>query len=169
MDALAETGAASSSLWPCTYDVFLSFRGEDIRKNFIDHLYTALQQRGIHTFKDDEKLERGKSFSSSLFKAIEESMISIIIFSLNYAASSWCLDELVKIIECMKLRGQIVLPVFYDVDPSVVRKQKANIGEFFAKHELDFKDDEERVKKWRIAMMEAANVSGWDLRNIANG
>ncbi|MCD9560236.1 hypothetical protein HAX54_018740 [Datura stramonium] len=93
---MAETGASSSSssLLPCTYDVFLSFRGEDVRKNFVDHLYTALQQRGIHTFKDDEKLERGKSISSSLFKAIEESMIAIIIFSQNYAASSWCLDEL---------------------------------------------------------------------------
>ncbi|XP_004237584.1 disease resistance protein Roq1-like [Solanum lycopersicum] len=168
MDGLAETGS-SSSLWPCTYDVFLSFRGEDVRKNFVDHLYTALQQRGIHTFKDDEKLERGKSISPSLFKAIEESMISIIIFSQNYAASSWCLDELVKITQCMKLRGQIVLPVFYDVDPSVVRKQKANVGEFFARHELDFKDDEERVKRWRTAMTEAANVSGWDLPNIANG
>ncbi|KAH0679541.1 hypothetical protein KY284_020626 [Solanum tuberosum] len=172
MDGLAETGSSSSSsssLWPCTYDVFLSFRGEDVRKNFVDHLYTALQQRGIHTFKDDEKLERGKSISPSLFKAIEESMISIIIFSQNYASSSWCLDELVKITQCMKLRGQIVLPVFYDVDPSVVRKQKANVGEFFAKHELDFKDDEERVKRWRTAMTEAANVSGWDLPNIANG
>ncbi|KAM3200409.1 hypothetical protein P3L10_032771 [Capsicum annuum] len=103
-----ETGASSSSLFPCTCDVFFSLTGEDVQKNFVDHLYRALQQRGIHTFKD-EKPERGKSFSPSLFKAIEESMISIIIFSQNYIASSWCLDELVKITECMKFRGQIVL------------------------------------------------------------
>ncbi|KAI9215660.1 hypothetical protein POPTR_T002968v4 [Populus trichocarpa] len=32
------------------YDVFLSFRGEDTRKTFTDHLYTALVQAGIHTF-----------------------------------------------------------------------------------------------------------------------
>ncbi|XP_060183988.1 TMV resistance protein N-like isoform X2 [Lycium barbarum] len=96
-------------------------------------------------------------------------MIAIIIFSQNYAASSWCLDELVKITECMKLSGQIVLPIFYDVDPLAVRKQKASVGEFFAKHELNFKDDEERVKRWRTAMTEAANQSGWDLPNIANG
>lgn len=67
----------------------------------------------------------------------------------------------------MKLRGQIVFPVFYDVDPFVVRKQKAKVGEFFAK--LNFKDDKERVKRWRIAMTEAANQSGWELPNIANG
>ncbi|PHU00664.1 hypothetical protein BC332_30451 [Capsicum chinense] len=106
--AFSTAGASSSSLFPCTCDVFFSFTGEDVQKNFVDHLYRALQQRGIHTFKD-EKPERGKSFSPSLFKAIEESMISIIIFSQNYIASSWCLDELVKITECMKFRGQIVL------------------------------------------------------------
>jgi hypothetical protein len=32
------------------HNVFLSFRGEDTRKNFIDHLYTALVHAGIHTF-----------------------------------------------------------------------------------------------------------------------
>ncbi|KAF3685792.1 hypothetical protein T459_30323 [Capsicum annuum] len=106
--AFYTAGASSSSLFPCTCDVFFSLTGEDVQKNFVDHLYRALQQRGIHTFKD-EKPERGKSFSPSLFKAIEESMISIIIFSQNYIASSWCLDELVKITECMKFRGQIVL------------------------------------------------------------
>ncbi|PRQ21565.1 putative TIR domain-containing protein [Rosa chinensis] len=42
-----------------TYDVFLSFRGTDTRKNFTDHLYTALKQKGIFTFRDDEELERG--------------------------------------------------------------------------------------------------------------
>ena len=52
------TQTASSSSWK--YDVFLSFCGGDTHKNFTDHLYTALKQKGIFTFKDDEKLERGK-------------------------------------------------------------------------------------------------------------
>jgi hypothetical protein len=40
--------------------VFLSFRGEDTRKNFTDHLYTALVQAGIHTFRDDDEIGRRK-------------------------------------------------------------------------------------------------------------
>ncbi|XWS22331.1 hypothetical protein CRYUN_Cryun29cG0024700 [Craigia yunnanensis] len=41
----------------------------------------------------------------------------------GYASSTWCLNELVKIIECKNTIGQIVIPIFYDIDPSDVRKQ----------------------------------------------
>ncbi|GMP65066.1 hypothetical protein CsSME_00026029 [Camellia sinensis var. sinensis] len=62
-----------------TYDVFLSFRGKDTRDNFISHLYAALALKGIHTFKDDEKLERGKEISPKLRKTIRESRFSIAV------------------------------------------------------------------------------------------
>ena len=42
------------------YDVFLSFRGEDNRKNFTDHLYTALVKAGILTFRDHNEIPRGE-------------------------------------------------------------------------------------------------------------
>ncbi|KAL3499774.1 hypothetical protein ACH5RR_038867 [Cinchona calisaya] len=163
--------ASSSSV--CTpprwiYDVFLSFRGEDVRKNFVDFLYSALQQKGIYTFKDDEKLERGRFISPALSQAIEESRIAIIVFSENYASSSWCLDELAKIIECNGVLGQTVLPVFYDVDPSAVRKQKGSFAKHFAKHEDEI-EDKERIQGWRDALAKAASISGWDVPNTANG
>lgn len=66
------------------YDVFLSFRGEDTRENFTDHLYAALDKTGIIAFRDDKELERGKVISSGLLKAIEESRNLIIVFSRNY-------------------------------------------------------------------------------------
>ncbi|KAK9205240.1 hypothetical protein WN943_015507 [Citrus x changshan-huyou] len=104
------------------YDVFLSFRGEDTRKNFTNHLYAALDQRGIIVFRDDKGLDRGKSISPGLLKAIEESRISIIVFSRNYAYSTWCLDELVKIVELESTNGHqhMIFPIFYDVEPTVV-------------------------------------------------
>ncbi|RVW78518.1 TMV resistance protein N [Vitis vinifera] len=89
-----------------TYDVFLSFRGEDTRYNFTDHLYNALVNRGIRTFRD-EKLRRGEAIAPELLKAIEESRSSVIVFSENYAGSRWCLDELVKIMECHKDRDML--------------------------------------------------------------
>ncbi|XP_059665517.1 disease resistance protein RUN1-like [Cornus florida] len=169
MDAFPSSSSSSSSpRW--NYDVFLSFRGEDTCKNFVDHLYMALQQKGIHTFKDDEKLQRGKSISSELLKAIKESKFAIIIFSKNYASSSWCLDELIQIIECRNKVGQTILPIFYNVDPSQVRKQKGSFAEAFAKHEENFgEEDKEKVQKWRAALVEVANLSGWDLNDVANG
>ncbi|XP_021986941.2 disease resistance protein RPV1-like [Helianthus annuus] len=145
------------------YDVFLSFSGEDTRKNFVDHLYEALQRHGIHTFKDDKRLKQGKSINDQLLKSIEESKLFIIVFSKKYASSSWCLNELVKIMECQKLDDRIAYPVFYDVDPSDVRKQRGPVGEALAKH------TNKEIGKWREALTEAANLSGWDLRNTADG
>ncbi|XP_021819714.1 TMV resistance protein N-like isoform X2 [Prunus avium] len=146
------------------YDVFLSFRGVDTRNNFVSHLYHELQHRGIKTFKDDPKLERGTTISSELFKAIQESRLAIVVLSQNYASSSWCLDELTKILQCMKSNGT-VLPVFYNVDPSVVRKQSGSFAGAFAEHEKRFREDIEKVKRWRAALTEVANLSGLDSKN----
>ncbi|KAK2975539.1 hypothetical protein RJ640_024417, partial [Escallonia rubra] len=157
--------AASSSSTPprWMYDVFLSFRGEDTRKNFVDHLYDALVRHNIRTFKDDEDLERGNSISPELLKAIEGSRFAIVIFSQNYASSSWCLDELVKIIECKNLGGLTVLPVFYRVDPSDVRKQTGSFAAAFRYL------DRNQLSSWRQALTEAANTVGVDVEKVENG
>ena len=158
--------SSSSSFTPqWKYDVFLSFRGKDTRNNFTDHLYFALKQKGILTFRDDEKLERGKSISPELSKAIEESKFAIVILSSNYASSTWCLDELTKVIGCIKETGIIVLPIFYNVDPSDVRKQTGTFAQAFAEHEERFKEKMEKVQKWRDALREVANLSGWHLQD----
>ncbi|XP_076954545.1 TMV resistance protein N-like [Bidens hawaiensis] len=159
--------ASSSSSANNKYDVFLSFSGEDTRRTFVDHLYAALDQWGIFTFKDDERLEKGKRINDELLQAIEDSRVYIIVFSKSYASSSWCLNELLKIMECHKTNGRIAFPVFYDVDPSDVRKQTGSVGEAFAKHKDN--NNKSEVRKWREALEAAANLSGWDLKNIADG
>ena len=153
------SSSSSSRQW--IYDVFLSFRGMNTRNNFTNHLHAALQCSGIFTFRDNERLERGKSISPELLKAIEESRISIVILSRNYASSTWCLDELAKIIQCMKVMGMTVLPIFYDVDPSDVRKQMGTFAQAFIKHEERLKDNMEKVQTWRDTLSEVANLSGW--------
>ncbi|XP_050275042.1 disease resistance protein RPV1-like isoform X3 [Quercus robur] len=154
---------SSSFTQRCKYDVFLSFRGEDTRNGFISNLNGILRHKGINTFVDDE-LQRGEKISIELFEAIESSKISIIVFSKNYATSTWCLDELIKILECKK-NGQVVFPVFYKVDPSEVRSQKGKFGEALAKHEENFKYDTNKVQRWRAALNEAGNLSGWHYKN----
>ncbi|GMP91181.1 hypothetical protein CsSME_00041986 [Camellia sinensis var. sinensis] len=164
--------SSSSSTVQRKYDVFLSFRGIDTRLNFTSHLFAALEQHGFKTFRDDTKLNRGEHIGSELLKAIEESSISIIVFSKDYAMSTWCLDELVQIMKCRKTFNQIILPIFYNVDPSDVRGQKGSLAEAFAKHEEHFRkssDSDCKVEKWRAALTEAANLSGWDLKNVYNG
>ncbi|GKD20257.1 disease resistance protein RUN1 isoform X1 [Tanacetum coccineum] len=158
------SSSTSSTHKICKYDVFLSFSGVDTRRTFIDHLYIALQQHGIHTFKDDERLEKGKRINDELLESIEDSRFYIIVFSKNYASSSWCLNELVRIMECQKTNQHTAYPVFYDVDPSEVRKQQGRVLEALSIHK-----NELEVGKWREALKEAANLSGWDLRKTADG
>ncbi|KAL4597629.1 hypothetical protein ACB092_11G002900 [Castanea dentata] len=155
--------ASSSSTVQWKYDVFISFRGEDTRNNFMDNLYNALIVKGINTFRDDEKLERGKPISLELLKAIEESRVTIVILSKDYASSPWCLDELAKIIACKEDMGMIVLPVFHYVKPSDVRKQMRTFAQAFVKHEE--KEEKTRVDKWRDALSQVGNLAGWHLNN----
>lgn len=156
------SSSTSSKRW--VYDVFLSFRGKDTRNNFTDHLYIALKQKGIFTFRDNEGLERGKYISPELLKAIEKIKVCYC-YSLKYASSTWCLDELAKMVECMKQMKTTVLPIFYDVDPSNVWKQKGTFAQALAKHEKRFKKNIEKVQTWRDALREVANLSGWHLQD----
>ncbi|EEF40623.1 hypothetical protein RCOM_1333460 [Ricinus communis] len=152
-----------SQLSSWRYDVFLSFSGQDTRENFTDHLYTGLVERGIKTYRDDKKLARGNVITATLLRAIERSRMSIIVFSKNYAASRWCLDELVKIVKCNKLTGHMILPVFLNVKPDHVSKQTGAYRKAFRDHEKEFK--KKRVDKWRNALKKVTDVSGWDKDN----
>ena len=156
----SSSSISSTRKWK--YDVFLSFNGEDTRNTATDFIYYALQQKGIRTFKDDEKLEKGKTIESELFKAIKESRYAVVILSKNYASSTWCLNELAEIIECKKM-GMTVLPIFYNVDPSHVRKQKGTFASDFVKHEE--KVNKETVEKWRYALRQVADIGGWHVKN----
>ncbi|XP_060674354.1 disease resistance protein RUN1-like isoform X2 [Ziziphus jujuba] len=148
------------------YDVFLSFRGGDTRDTFASYLYGALSAKQILTFMD-HKLERGDEISPTLRKAIKESKIWVVIFSENFASSTWCLDELVHILECKKINEQgSVMPIFYGIDPSVVRKQEGSYGVAFSAHEKRFKDRMKKVHQWRAALTEASNLCGLDSKNF---
>jgi ABC-type phosphate transport system substrate-binding protein len=156
---------SSSSTPPQRYDVFLNFYGKDTRKSFTDHLNAALKHQGIIVFRDNEKLKRGKYVSEELLKAVQESLYAITVISTNYASSKWCLIELVQIVESMRDTGLTVLPIFYHVDPSEVRNQMGSFAEAFASHEKDPKVDIEMTQKWRAALREVGNISGWHVHD----
>ncbi|KAB1220697.1 TMV resistance protein N [Morella rubra] len=144
------------------FDVFLNFRGEDTRDNFTDHLYHSLVDNGIHTFKDAHKLDAGTDMKQNLLDAIRKSKMALVIFSKDYASSTWCLEELTEIFKCMKERGMKIWPIFYHVQPSDVRQQKGTFGEPFVKHSKNFK---EKVDKWKFALKQVASLSGSHLKD----
>ncbi|XP_019184024.1 PREDICTED: TMV resistance protein N-like [Ipomoea nil] len=150
------------------YDVFLSFRGTDTRKNFVDHLYKELQKKGIRTFKDDEGLEKGQRIEK-LLQIIKESEFAVVVFSKDYASAKWCLEEIATIMECQQhYAEEIVIPIFYDVEPSVVRNQTQSFGESFKRHEEE-NTEKAKVERWKEALEKAAQISGYHLQNDFNG
>lgn len=151
------------------YDVFLSFRGEDTRETIMGYLYECLTRRGLITFQNNKRLEHGDSIAEELSKAIEDSQVALIIISKNYATSRWCLDELVKIMECTKDKNEkTIMPIFYDVNPSHVRHQIESFAEAFFEHELKYRGNDEgmqKVQRWRNALRAAADLRGYVFPN----
>ncbi|CAN1811397.1 Disease resistance protein L6 [Linum perenne] len=145
---------------PGEYEVFLSFRGPDVRTNFVDYLYSRLIGSRIRTFRDEEGLPKGEVIASSLVEAITESKIYIPVFSGKYAESKWCLQELAKMVECWKRgKGHIILPIFYFVNPRDVRRQTGPYEEAFELHSQ--KHDADTVKEWRKALKQVGQMKGW--------
>ncbi|XP_056170161.1 TMV resistance protein N-like [Syzygium oleosum] len=158
---------ASASQPRRKYHVFLSFRGPDSRDNIISHLYDALDGRGIYTYIDIQELKKGERISDGLMNAIEESRIALIVFSEQYATSSWCLKEVAKIMECRKTNGLLVLPVFFKVDPREVRGGRESYKNAFDAYKNKCKSgkavgfDLKDVEKWEKALFHAGGLSGW--------
>ncbi|KAL3843626.1 hypothetical protein ACJIZ3_001029 [Penstemon smallii] len=98
-----------------------------------------------------------------MIKAIKQSKISVVIFSNEYAYSTWCLDQLVNILERKEKMGHMILPVFYDVDPSHVRKQTGCYANVFLEYEDQIMAT--RVQQWRASLRDIANLAGMVLEN----
>ncbi|XP_054782057.1 toll/interleukin-1 receptor-like protein [Prosopis cineraria] len=143
---MAAPGPSMASTSPMKYHVFLSFKGNDTRTNFPDHLYFSLLRQRIVTLRDDEDLHRGEVISDKLVQAIEQSMSAIV-----------------KIVESKNDSSRTIFPVFYGIYPIDVQCQKRKFSTAFEKHEVRFPDD--KVQRWREALMKIANLSGWGTRD----
>ncbi|KFK37813.1 hypothetical protein AALP_AA3G032600 [Arabis alpina] len=138
------------------HDVFPSFHGPDVRKDFLSHILKDFRSKGIDLFIDNN-IRRGESIGPELKKAIRGSKIAIVLLSKNYASSSWCLDELVEIMK--KELGQTVITIFYKVDPTDVKKQTGDFGKVF-KETCQYKT-KEKIHTWRKALEGVATIAGY--------
>ncbi|KAL1223802.1 Protein VARIATION IN COMPOUND TRIGGERED ROOT growth response [Cardamine amara subsp. amara] len=154
--------ASSSSSLNWLYDVFVSFRGEDVRITFLSHFFKELDRKLITAFKDNE-IKKSRSLWPELVQAIWSSRIAVVVFSKNYASSSWCLNELLEIVNC---KDKIVIPIFFGVDPSHVRKQAEDFGKIFKE---TCKNNTKEVKdRWKKTLTDVANMLGFDSAKWAN-
>jgi len=147
----------ASSRW--SYHVYLSFGMEGTHVDFANTLCASLQRKGISTFTYDNQVERDVMLKR-VQKAMEEYLVAIVLLSQNYASSTWCLDELQKILAV----GKPVIPVFYEVAPSDVRYQINSFAKAFEEHKRS-EEDQSKVQQWRESLKEVADFSGWESKD----
>ncbi|KAG7544875.1 Toll/interleukin-1 receptor homology (TIR) domain [Arabidopsis suecica] len=144
---------------PPQHQVFLNFRGIQLRNSFVSHLEKALRIDGIKVFIDRNET-KGNDLSI-FFSRIEESRIALTIFSTKYTESRWCLDELEKIKECVDSGKLVVIPIFYKVDTDDVKNLKGVFGEKFWTLAKTCKG--EKIDKWREAFKAVTKKIGFTL------
>ncbi|CAN7039982.1 unnamed protein product, partial [Brassica oleracea var. botrytis] len=136
--------------------VFINFRGEELRCSFVSHLVDAFKRHGINFFIDKDE-QKGKE-RKHLFARIKQSRMALTIFSKRYAESRWCLNELAKI---KKRADKRKLPVFFKVKAASVRYQKAEFGRNFWR--LAKTSSGEQIKKWKEALESVSDKMGLSL------
>jgi hypothetical protein len=71
--------------------------------------------------------------------------------------------ELEKIMEIGRTRGLVVVPVFYEVDPSEIRHQKGKFGEKFDDLLSKISVDESTKSNWRRDLIDIGGIAGFVL------
>ncbi|CAL1358647.1 unnamed protein product [Linum trigynum] len=156
------SGSSSTQvpLPPGDYEVFLNFRGADVRYSFANTLNTFLLKYGIRTFFDETEIREGEEMDPKLIKSIEQSKIYIPIFSPAYASSWWCLRELAHMVKCYEHgKGHIILPIFYMVKTGDVMHQQGPFEKSF--RQLAEKYDSETITEWKKALKTVGELKGW--------
>ncbi|CAL9248831.1 unnamed protein product [Arabidopsis halleri] len=141
--------------------VFLNYRGEELRYSFVSHLIDAFERNEVNVFVDTYE-QRGKDLKN-LFVRIEESRIALAIFSTRYAESPWCMDELVKMKKLADQGKLLVIPIFYNVEPEDIRKQTGEFGDNF--WTLARVSTGDQIKKWKEALECISDKMGLSLRD----
>ncbi|XP_045829241.1 TMV resistance protein N-like [Trifolium pratense] len=135
-----------------THDVFLISSPNGNSKTFTDYIYQALLDSKITTVR--------YSSDEDITTTMEKCRISMVVLCENYAYSTKCLDELVKIIDSYDTKRKEVCVIFYKVEPSDVWFQKNCYERSLIEHEKSLGRDSETVKGWRMALSRICDLGG---------
>ncbi|GJW16375.1 Toll/interleukin-1 receptor domain-containing protein [Tanacetum coccineum] len=67
-------------------------------------------------------------------------------------------------IQFVRIEDPTSYPVFFDVEPTEIRKQSGPVRKAFRN-----KENKEAAGKWREALKEAVDLAGWEAKKTANG
>lgn len=146
---------------PPRHQVFINYRGDELRKSFLGFVVKAMREAKINVFTDEVEV-KGRDLQN-LFRRIEESRVALAILSERYTESSWCLDELVKMKEQMDKDKLVVIPIFYRLDATNCKRLLGAFGDNFRNLEREYRSEPERIKKWKEALISIPQKVGLTL------
>ncbi|KAH7431131.1 hypothetical protein KP509_08G031300 [Ceratopteris richardii] len=144
---------------------------QDTQRSAVSVLRGILLSKGITPFVVDYGKTDGaeSELNSDIVKAIENCRVHVIFLSENFVRSKWCLEEVAYIMNIQGSPGTFdasrkptVLPIFYDVEPSTVRFQKAN----YDLNEVPGSSEEER-SGWATALCELSKLRGLEYKTAS--
>ncbi|XP_018722508.2 disease resistance protein RPV1 [Eucalyptus grandis] len=141
-----------------SYDVFLSWGPDPYCFEFVDGVYRGLVEAGIRTFLEDKSksVQSGDSISEECLRMVDETKIYIIFLNAYY--TSWCLPELVAIVESKWKSGggKTILPVFFQIEPHDFELESS----LYSVRLLE-RIGPEKLKLWADALKEVVSLHGW--------
>lgn len=155
---LPPSSSSETATSPTRWDVFVNFRGKDTRNEYVDYVYRDLTNFPVEVFLDDRELVIGEKIKPKLMEAIQQSKMYVVVFSKDYASSTWCLEELAEIFKCYKEYNRPIIAVYYRIEPSVVRCQRESFKTSFEKHEAQY---ELEIKNRVPSVFTMEDINGW--------
>lgn len=141
-------------------DVFIHCLENDIRRNFVSHLSSALLQAGVKPCLLAVEMQQEQFVAS-----IEGFQIGIVVLNKSYFESFQCVDELVRIIECHETHGLTVMPVFYEMDRSDFGNMlKATAREVMKVEHIIWSGEYQKTwfQRWNVALTKAGTLPTWE-------
>ncbi|MED6212014.1 hypothetical protein PIB30_079112 [Stylosanthes scabra] len=146
-------------------DVYIS-SGLQQPDSFTSDLSHELKLAGVYVLRNYGPYTNDLILSGK----IEGCRVCIIVFTIDYAKSTLCLQELLKIMECRNSKGQEVVPVFLGfLRPSKGCNQSDHFGTILLDTLERNSTDENKVLSYSTALQEASAISPrFQLSNIWN-
>lgn len=112
-------------------DLFISHASED-KDDFVRPLSALLKLYGLDVWYDEFELRIGRSISRSLDKGIANSNFGLLVLSKSFFSKNWTEYELKSLNSYEIENGDVLLPIWKDVDYKEVREFSPYLADKFA-------------------------------------
>ena len=112
-------------------DLFVSHASED-KDDFVRPLSELLKQYGVDVWYDEFELRLGSSISRSIDKGISNSNFGLIVLSVSFFNKNWTEYELKSLNSYEVEKGDVLLPIWKNVEVEAVRNFSPYLADKFA-------------------------------------